>query len=124
MSEIKIKRIYLQAENGDGFRIFVDRLWARGLSKEAADILMWKKEIAPTSQLRKWFDHIPEKFEEFSEKYIGELSENRTALNFVAECIELLKRDSVTLLYAAKDTQYNHAVVLKKWLMQKISERE
>ena len=118
---IKIKRIYLPSVHNDGYRIFVDRLWARGISKENAGINVWVKEIAPSDELRKWFAHKPERFEEFSKKYTSELNNSKYSPNFVRMCIEKLTEGNVTLLYSAKDTNNNNAVVLKQWLESQIT---
>lgn len=106
---ISIKRVYLPAEDGDGYRVLVDRLWPRGIKKENARVDLWAKTLAPSAELRKWFNHIPERFEEFAKKYVAELKSNPD----VAPVIEQLRQhDKVTLLYGAKDEQHNNAVVL------------
>lgn len=110
---IQIKRIYDKPAKTDGMRVLVDRLWPRGVSKAEAHLDAWLKEIAPSSKLRTWFNHKPEKFEDFSKKYIAELSHNTA----VAEMKRLLtKNQTVTLLYAAKSPTINHAIVLQKFL--------
>lgn len=107
--KISIKRVYLPAEDGDGYRVLVDRLWPRGIKKENARVDLWAKTLAPSAELRKWFNHIPERFEEFAKKYVAELKSNPD----VAPVIEQLRQhDKVTLLYGAKDEQHNNAVVL------------
>jgi uncharacterized protein YeaO (DUF488 family) len=110
---VKIERIYDLPSKDDGKRILVDRLWPRGLSKEAAEIDEWMKEIAPSNELRKWFGHAPARWQEFRNKYKDELRAKR-------EIIEKLKLEStgrtVTLLYAAKDIEHNNALVLKEVL--------
>ena len=116
MNEIRCKRIYDAPEETDGFRVLADRLWPRGVKKETANIDLWAKEIAPSAELRKWFDHEPERFEAFSKLYAAELGENPAAAGFVATVREALTRGNVTLLYAARDAACNHAVVLKTWL--------
>ena len=110
---INIKRIYEQAEKTDGYRILVDRLWPRGLKKEDAAIDKWQKEIAPSTDLRKWFNHEKEKFEKFSDLYKNELQDKKTVLESIKK---IAGEKQVTLLYAAKDTKVNHAVVLKEYL--------
>ena len=107
--DISIKRIYLPAEDSDGCRVLVDRLWPRGIKKEDAKVDLWAKTLAPSVELRKWFNHIPERFEEFSKKYVEELKANPEAA-LVRD--ELRRHDKVTLLYGAKDEQHNNAVVL------------
>jgi len=112
MSAIKIKRVYEKAEK-DEYRILVDRLWPRGLTKERAAIDLWLKEIAPSSELRKWFGHDPEKFLEFHARYVEELAQNPA----VATLSNLLtQHKNVALVYAAKSEDINHAVVLKEFM--------
>lgn len=106
---IQIKRIYEVVSENDGYRILVDRLWPRGISKELVKIDEWKKELAPSTELRKWFNHEVENFEEFKKAYIQELSTNEVELNRIRV---LLKSQNVTLLYAAKNKRFNQAVVL------------
>ena len=110
---VKIKRAYLPAEKGDGTRVLVDRLWPRGLSKEKAKIDLWLKEIAPSTELRKWFGHDPEKWAEFQKRYKAELKTNKEA---VAELKKALRADHVTLIYGARDEEHNDAVVLQDYL--------
>ena len=105
-----IKRVYDPALKTDGQRILIDRLWPRGLSKENAAIDIWLKEIAPSTELRKWFAHDPAKMQEFSRRYILELEQNPAPLN---ELKQFIKKGKVTLLYAAKNAECNHAVVLQ-----------
>ena len=107
--DISIKRVYLPAEDSDGCRVLVDRLWPRGIKKEDAKVDLWAKTRAPSVELRKWFNHIPERFEEFSKKYVEELKANPEAALVLDE---LRRHDKVTLLYGAKDEQHNNAVVL------------
>jgi uncharacterized protein YeaO (DUF488 family) len=113
MSIIKIKRIYAPFEKSDGFRILVDRLWPRGISKADAHVDKWMKEIAPSAELRKWFNHEPAKWDKFRGKYVEELH-HAPALTELRE--ELKRHDTITLLYAAKDEQFNQAVVLKDFI--------
>lgn len=113
--KIKTKRIYEPAADSDGFRILVDRLWPRGMKKEEVHIDLWLKEVAPSTELRKWFNHEPEKWEQFMEKYHAEL---KGAAAF-EELIALAeKHKTLTLLYGAKDEQYNQAVALKQFLAE------
>lgn len=111
---IKLKRAYDEVED-DGCRILVDRLWPRGISKEELKIDHWLKEVAPSDELRKWFDHDPEKFEEFSERYLDEL---KTSSNSQIDKLQSLCKENqkITLVYAAKDRDHNNAVVLKNYL--------
>ncbi len=113
MATVRIKRIYDPADKSDGFRILVDRLWPRGVSKEKAALDLWLKEIAPSAELRTWFNHEPEKFKEFSTRYSDELAQNET-LDQLKTIID--QHAVVTLLYAAHDPQLNQAIVLQKYL--------
>lgn len=106
---IKIKRVYEKPGEEDGFRVLVDRLWPRGLTKEKAAVDLWLKDIAPTTELRKWFDHDPAKWNEFKKKYFTELKENKAP---VAVLKDHLKEKTVTLVYAAKDEEHNEALLL------------
>ncbi|MCW8907469.1 MAG: DUF488 domain-containing protein [Sedimenticola sp.] len=110
---IRIKRIYESPESGDGQRILVDRLWPRGISRQQAAVDVWLKSVAPSDELRRWFRHQPEKWERFQARYIEELQSNPEALK---ELDGYLGRGRVTLLYAARETRYNNAVVLKQFL--------
>lgn len=106
---IKIKRIYEPVAEADGYRILIDRLWPRGIKKEGARIDKWLKDIAPTTALRKWFNHEPEKWELFILKYHTEIN-GSSALKELHS--DMLKHPTVTLLFAAKDQQHNHALAL------------
>lgn len=115
MAQLQIKRVREDKAQGDGARILVDKLWPRGVSKDHAALDHWFKELAPTDELRKWFGHDPEKFEEFSDRYRQELDED--ASGEVAELKQVLRDvGAATLLYDAKDEQHNNAVVLLGWL--------
>jgi len=110
---VQIKRIYENISDEDGYRILVDRLWPRGISKETARLDEWSKEIAPSTILRKWFNHDPEKFAEFSNRYADELTEKHSELQ---QLINRADGRQLTLLYAARDNKHNHAIVLKHFL--------
>lgn len=110
--KIQIKRVYETPDAKDGFRILVDRLWPRGLTKEKAALDLWLKDIAPSTDLRKWFNHDPEKWKEFQKRYRKELKENKEAVDTLKEH---LKKGTVTLLYAARDEAHNEAEVLKDY---------
>lgn len=110
---MKVKRVYLPPEKTDGIRILVDRLWPRGLTKEKAAVDVWLKDIAPSTELRKWFAHDPAKWKEFKKRYHSELKNNKEQ---VAVLKEQLKRGPVTLLYGARDEEHNEAIVLKEWM--------
>lgn len=118
MGELKTKRVYRPAEEPDGYRVLVDRLWPRGLAKAGAGIDEWNKEIAPTPALRSWFGHKPENFPLFSGRYAAELDGNPAAYGFAERCREMLRSSNVTLLYGAKDERCNHAAVLRDWLLE------
>jgi len=113
MKSIRIKRIYDEAFDQDGHRILIDRLWPRGVSKEDAKLDDWNKDIAPSEELRKWFDYDPDKFEEFSKRYKNELNDKKDKIKAIRE---IAKEHRVSLLYAAKDEEHNHAIVLKNVL--------
>lgn len=117
-NRFKTKRIYKEYSEDDGFRVLVDRLWPRGVSKEEAQLDEWFKEIAPSPELRKWLDHDPDKFEEFAERYKGELTNKEKA---VSHLLEMVDKQQVTLLYAAKDEIHNHAKVLKDFLDEQVN---
>lgn len=116
MTAIKLKRIYEPTSTSDGFRILVDRLWPRGIKKEEANVDIWLKEVGPSNELRKWFNHEPEKWEAFRKKYLAELQHSPAT----KELIQLVqKHATVTLVYSAKDEQHNQAVVVKEFLEKK-----
>jgi uncharacterized protein YeaO (DUF488 family) len=104
----QIKRIYEPAEDRDGVRVLVDRIWPRGISRFDAKISRWEKDVAPTTELRHWFGHRPERWAEFQRRYRAELAHNSA----VAELRKLGKAQPVTLLYAARDVEHNQARVL------------
>ncbi|MDD1775260.1 MAG: DUF488 family protein [Methanobacterium sp.] len=108
---IKIKRAYRPAEEADGFRILVDRLWPRGISKEKAMIDLWLKDIAPSNDLRKWFSHNVERWSEFKTRYLEELKTKRTLMEHIKNLEK--EKGTLTLIYAAKDEEHNNALVLK-----------
>lgn len=106
---VKIKRVYDPPAASDGYRVLVDRLWPRGVSKDAAALDDWVRELAPSDELRRWFGHDPERFEEFRRRYIEELRERRDE---VAELRRKARAGTLTLLYGAHDAEHNNAVVL------------
>ena len=108
---INIKRVYADPEEEDGYRILIDRLWPRGMSKAKAKLNLWMKEIAPTEELRQWFNHEPEKWAEFQRRYKKELATKPEMLERIKETEE--EKGTVTLVYSAKDEEHNNAVVLK-----------
>jgi uncharacterized protein YeaO (DUF488 family) len=115
---LKTMRVYDKQETGNGYRVLVDRLWPRGIRKEALALDEWKKEVAPSENLRKWYGHDPDKFDDFRASYLAELDQNEEASRFVKETAVLLKTRDVILLYGAKDEEHNQAVVLLDWLNQ------
>lgn len=118
MTKVQVKRIYDVPEVSDGYRVLVDRLWPRGVSKEKAALDEWNKAVAPSSELRVWFGHRPERFLEFAARYEEELSANSA----VAEFVHAVRNKAVvTLLYAAKSPEINHAIVLKRYVEQVLS---
>jgi uncharacterized protein YeaO (DUF488 family) len=116
---IQIKRIYDSVQESDGLRLLVDRLWPRGVSKEAARLDGWTKELTPSSQLRTWFGHKAENFPEFAALYRAELDASAEAQATVRDIILQSKEGTVTLLYGARDPQINHAIILKEYLEEK-----
>jgi uncharacterized protein YeaO (DUF488 family) len=113
MTEIRLKRIYEPFVKSDGYRVLVDRLWPRGMKKEKAHVDQWMKEAGPSNELRKWFDHDPEKWKSFQVKYHKELRKSeafKELMNLVAE------HKVITLLYSAKDEEHNQAVALKGFI--------
>lgn len=111
--KLLIKRVYDAADEADGTRILIDRLWPRGISKKTARIDLWLKDIAPGTELRKWFAHDPEKLEVFAIKYSRELKQNPSPVH---ELKQYMKRGKVTLVYGAKDPACNHALVLQTFM--------
>lgn len=110
---IRLKRVYEPPSRTDGLRILVDRLWPRGLTKERAAVALWLKEVAPSTELRKWFGHAPAKWKQFQVRYRKELRGKRDALDLLKQ---KGKGHTVTLVYAARDERHNEALVLKKIL--------
>ena len=112
---IRIKRVYREPRSRDGTRILVDRIWPRGITKERASLAEWRKDLAPSSSLRKWFGHDPNKWEAFKKRYRKELSyaEPKKALN---ELARLSRQKTLTLVYSAADEEHNQAVVVKEIL--------
>jgi uncharacterized protein YeaO (DUF488 family) len=109
----QIKRVYDPPATADGARVLVDRLWPRGLRKEDAKLTLWAKDAAPSPTLRQWFGHRPDHWDKFQDRYRAELAANAAAL---APLYELKKGGRVTLLYGARDPEFNHARVLAEYL--------
>ena len=114
-TEIRIRRVYEEPSADDGLRVLVDRLWPRGRSKQSARVDVWLKDIAPSKNLRTWFGHIPERFDEFAARYRAELDTSPEAVSRLRGLISDHPR--VTLLYGAKDGEHNNAVVLREYLL-------
>jgi uncharacterized protein YeaO (DUF488 family) len=112
---IKIKRIYDAPSEDDGFRILVDRLWPRGLTKEKAKVDLWLKEIAPSNELRKWYAHDPKKWAEFRKKYFRELDVRKELAN---QIIQKTREGDVTLLYSSTEKKINNATALKEYMIE------
>ena len=110
---IKIKRVYEQPDKDDGVRILVDRLWPRGLTKDKASLDLWLKEIAPSTELRKWFGHDPDKWKSFRGRYETEI---RHKDDLVKVLKQKIKEGTITLIYGARDEKHNEALVLKQFL--------
>lgn|SRR5690349_4171567 len=111
---IKLKRVYDPYNSEDGYRILVDRLWPRGISKEKAHLDLWLKEVAPSTELRQWFGHDPDKWYEFEKRYKKELDDKRKLVLLLKELEK--KHKQITLLYGARDTRHNEAVILQQVL--------
>ncbi|EQM54531.1 hypothetical protein N692_12275 [Lactiplantibacillus plantarum EGD-AQ4] len=115
--QLKLERIYTKPVDTDGYRLLVDRLWPRGISKVNAQLDDWVKEIGPSTELRKWFNHDPEKYPEFVKKYQAELDANPITPDFIRQVAEQLAKQPVILLFGAKDETHNQAVVLQDYLL-------
>lgn len=113
LNTLKVKRIYESATDRDGIRVLVDRLWPRGMSKEAAHVDHWLKDISPSSELRTWFGHDPLRWDEFRERYSAELAEQAEQIGFIRE---LLSEQNVTLLYSARSNKFNNAIALSDYI--------
>jgi len=110
---VHLKRAYEPATRSDGYRVLIDRLWPRGVSRERAKLDAWHKELAPSTELREWFGHEPRRFDEFRRRYIAELRDQRPLL---AELRRRARGGTLTLVYAARDAEHNDAVVLAEVL--------
>lgn len=115
---IRLKRAYEPPAPEDGTRVLVDRLWPRGVSREDVELDAWTKEAAPSGELREWFDHDPEKWEEFRERYRRELEEEDEKRDAVERLLEAHRGGELTLVYGARDTEHNNAVALREHLLE------
>ena len=114
---LKTKRVYESAESSDGTRFLVERLWPRGMKKEQLEMKSWLKDVAPSPELRKWFAHDPAKWQEFQQRYRTELESNLEAWQPLLVAAE---QGDVTLLYSARDTEHNSAILLKSFLEEQM----
>jgi uncharacterized protein YeaO (DUF488 family) len=113
--DVRAKRVYEQAERDDGYRVLVDHVWPRGVSRERADLGEWARGLAPSDELRRWFDHVPERFGEFRSRYRDELASHAPELD---ELRRRARAGRVTVVYAARDEEHNNAVVLAELLRE------
>ncbi|WP_416378719.1 MULTISPECIES: DUF488 domain-containing protein [unclassified Bifidobacterium] len=121
MGQVDIKRVYEQAADEDGVRILVDRLWPRGVSKERAALSGWLKDVAPSPDLRRWWHHDPDRFEDFARRYCIELDDNPALEDLLSIARE---HDRTTLVYAAKDPAVNHALILRDYVRQALDKED
>ena len=117
---IKIKRIYEEPAAGDGFRILVDRLWPRGLSKARAKVDLWVKDLAPSNELRKWYGHDPQKWTEFKKRYSQEIANKDQGLDLI---MKKTREGTVTFLFSSKEEKLNNAQALKEFVEAKLKKR-
>lgn len=113
--------MYDRPSTEDGYRILVDRIWPRGISKEAAQIDEWLKGIAPSNELRKWFNHDPHKWDEFKKRYFAELKDNKEQME---DIYSMAKKHHITFVYSAKDKDFNNAVGLKEYIEKQMKQRK
>lgn len=116
--DIRVKRVYDPPTPDDGFRVLVDRLWPRGFKKEAAALDAWRKDIAPSDGLRRWFGHDPARWEEFQRRYEAELETNPEGVQWL---LERARKGRLTLCYSARDSEHNQAVALRAYLLRKVA---
>ena len=121
MGQVDIKRVYEQAADEDGVRILIDRLWPRGVSKERAALSGWLKDVAPSPDLRRWWHHDPDRFQDFARRYRTELDDN-PALEDLLSIVR--EHDRTTLVYAAKDPAVNHALILRDYIRQALEKED
>ena len=114
---IKVKRIYEPPETGDGFRILVDRLWPRGISKDRAKVDLWLKEISPSNELRKWYGHAPEKWAEFRKRYFQEIRKRKEEFDLL---LKNAREGTVTFLFSSQEKKLNNAAALKEFVERKL----
>ncbi|KPL82294.1 uroporphyrin-III methyltransferase [Thermanaerothrix daxensis] len=119
--EIRVKRVYAPATAEDGVRILVDRVWPRGMTREALHADLWLKEVAPSTALRQWFGHAPARWEAFKNRYFAELDANPQP---VEHLLALAREQRVTLLFAARDEAHNQAVALREYLLRRAGQEQ
>ncbi len=117
---IKLKRVYEPAAPGDGVRFLIERLWPRGIKKSELKMEAWLKDVAPSTELRQWFNHDPEKWSDFQERYFRELRANPDAIE---PLVAAAKRGTVTLLYSSHDTEHNNAVALMGYIGRRLKKK-
>lgn len=117
---IQIRRAYEPSRRGDGYRVLVDRVWPRGVSKEELDLDEWRREIAPSTRLRQWFGHQPERWKAFQERYFAELDEKQDA---VRDLVKRAREGRITLVYGARDEEHNQAVALRTYVLARAAGR-
>jgi uncharacterized protein YeaO (DUF488 family) len=118
--DVQIRRAYDAPGRGDGYRVLVDRVWPRGVSKDDLDLDEWRKEIAPSTRLRQWFRHDPERWKEFQERYFAELEEKQDS---VRDLVKRARHGRITLVYGARDPEHNQAVALGAYLRARAAGR-
>jgi uncharacterized protein YeaO (DUF488 family) len=117
---VKVKRIYAEPSDDDGRRVLVDRLWPRGINKDAAHLAAWLKDLAPSDELRRWFSHDPQRWRAFYRRYLQELQDPAKA-QLLQNLLDQARRGTVTLVFAAKDEERNNAVVMKTYLDDRLN---
>ena len=116
---LKVKRVYEKPSAADGERFLVDRLWPRGLKKQDAHLQAWLRDLAPSAELRRWFSHDPQRWQEFRHRYVEEL-EDPEKTSQIEDLLQRVRQGTATLVFAAKDEEKNNAVVLKHYLEQRL----
>jgi uncharacterized protein YeaO (DUF488 family) len=119
--DIQIRRAYDPPRRGDGYRILVDRVWPRGVSKDDLELDEWRKEIGPSTRLRRWFGHDPERWRGFQERYFAELGEKKDA---VRDLVKRARRGRITLVFGARDPDHNQAVALRAYVRARAAGRQ
>ena len=119
--DVQIRRAYDPPRRDDGYRVLVDRVWPRGVSKDDLNLDEWRKEIAPSTRLRQWFGHDPERWKHFQERYFAELEKKRDS---VRDLVKRARHDRITLVYGARDPDHNQAVALSAYLRARVAGRQ